>query len=346
MCGFLDKYSARIVVVMMLLMRVFGRVQAFKTMYRAGRTATMMTTTRFTFVPRASLSPTTTWRLQSTLCEAASLEEEVPDSSSSSSFSVSSPFAPTADQPRAIETLLHQLRLPDNKYALLQGITGTGKTLVMSHVISRYGRPTLVLCHNKTLAAQLARELRAHLADSKVELFVSYYNHYVPESYQESTGRYVAKKSSVNSEIDILRHRATRALMTDAASQAVVVVASVSCIYGLGLPREYLDASMAVRVGDEWSLQSLYDKLASMLYTEHEMLEERGQFSVVSAANDKYTITLWAPHDKYPMQLQLEKGDGDGFVKVSGILQGTPQGFSTLDWARIFPVSFGFSSSL
>src|SRR6056300_1219116 len=119
-------------------------------------------------------------------------------------------------------------------------LNGTGKTMVMAHCIAALNRPTLVLCHNKTLAAQLARELRSYLNTNHVQLFVSYYNHYVPESYSESTGKYIAKKSSINDKLDTLRHMATRALVQH---RDVVVVASVSCIYGLGMPRSYLDRS-------------------------------------------------------------------------------------------------------
>jgi len=149
-----------------------------------------------------------------------------------SPFEVTAEFEPTGDQPEAIRKLLQQLRggnhpnIKGSRFSVLRGITGTGKTLVMSHLIAKHGKPTLVLCHNKTLAAQLARELRSFLGNNAVELFVSYYNHYVPESYNEVTGNYVAKKSSINSDIDAMRHRATRALLT---RNDVVIVASVSC---------------------------------------------------------------------------------------------------------------------
>ena len=140
---------------------------------------------------------------------------------------------------------------PD-KFSTLCGITGTGKTLVMAHLIAARQCPTLVLCHNKTLAAQVARELRSFLGKGKkqgsaVELFVSYYNHYVPESFSETTQKYIGKKTSINHDIDALRHGATRALLT---RRNVVVVASVSCLYGLGLPSEYLNASVEWVVGE------------------------------------------------------------------------------------------------
>jgi RecG-like helicase len=164
----------------------------------------------------------------------AEREEELPLSSSTctstNKFQITAPFSPTGDQPQAIQQLVQQVQQGD-RYSILRGCTGTGKTLVMAHAICQLGRPALVLCHNKTLAAQLARELRACFSKNHVQLFVSYYNHYVPESYQETSGRYTAKKSSINDELDALRHQATRALVQH---QDVVVVSSVSCIYGLG----------------------------------------------------------------------------------------------------------------
>ena len=163
----------------------------------------------------------------------AEREEDLPFSTTSIStnkFQITAPFAPTGDQPQAIVKLVQQVRQGD-RYSILRGCTGTGKTLVMAHAICQLGRPALVLCHNKTLAAQLARELRACFSNNHVQLFVSYYNHYIPESYQETSGKYTAKKSSINDELDALRHQATRALVQH---QDVVVVSSVSCIYGLG----------------------------------------------------------------------------------------------------------------
>lgn len=135
-------------------------------------------------------------------------------------------------QPQAIQTLNDHFDA-SSKCAILKGITGTGKTLVMSHVIARANKPTLVLCHNKTLAAQLARELRAFLGSA--ELFISFYNHYRPESYKEATGTYVAKKSNINTDIDALRHRATRALLMQRH---------------VGMPSDYIQASLNLNVGD------------------------------------------------------------------------------------------------
>jgi len=189
------------------------------------------------------------------------------DGHPSAAVGVTAPYQPCGDQPKAIEKIVQQLEA-GNKHCVLRGLTGTGKTFVMSHVIARRNQPALVLCPTKTLAAQVARELRRFLGHHSVELFVSYYDHYVPESYKESTGTYVAKKSSVNSHIDALRHSATRSLVAD-DSRNVVVVASVSCIYGLGLPTEYLEASIELEIGHTWNWDDLIDQFEStMLYTE------------------------------------------------------------------------------
>jgi excinuclease ABC subunit B len=280
---------------------------------------------------------------------------------STTKFEVTAKFDPMGDQPEAIKQLLKQIEEGD-RFSILRGITGTGKTLVMSHVIANHGTPTLVLCHNKTLAAQLTRELRAFLGKSAVELFVSYYNHYVPESFVETTGKYTAKKSSVNADIDVLRHRATRALLT---RRDVVVVASVSCIYGLGLPKEYLDASMECQVssgaegGDNdnhhlVSWNDFLDKMGAMLYTENYNDDEfeRGHFQWADTGDDGKgkTVTVWPPHEKFPMVIDLQQVESSGnnddyndvdtndkLMRVTAIREGSQQGQSSLSYTRIFP---------
>ena len=165
---------------------------------------------------------------------------------SPSLFEVTSPYSPTGDQPEAIDRLLKQIRRGD-EYSILRGITGTGKTFVMAQTLARLGnRPALILCHNKTLAAQLARELRSLLQKNQVHLFVSYYNHYVPESYNEKIGKFTSKRSAISQELNALRHMATKALVQHSDT---VIVASISCIYGLGLPSSYLDAAFTWQVG-------------------------------------------------------------------------------------------------
>ena len=156
---------------------------------------------------------------------------------------VRSPFAPAGDQPAAIDKCVRLLRDEGRRVACLRGATGTGKTFVVANVLDRYARdrPTLVVVPNKTLAAQVARELRGYLPSHRVELFVSHFSLYVPESF--SGGRYVEKRSAVDPNLDALRHRATKALVE---TDAVVVVASVSCLYGLGMPADYVDARLVL----------------------------------------------------------------------------------------------------
>jgi excinuclease ABC subunit B len=251
-------------------------------------------------------------------------------------FEVTAPYEPTGDQPEAIQKLTSNLKNGE-KFSILRGITGTGKTFVMSHVIANHGRPTLVLCHNKTLAAQLCRELRGFLSKNAVELFVSYYDHYVPESFVESSETFIAKKSSVNDEIDALRHRATRALLE---RKDVVVVASVSCIYGLGLPAEYLEASTSLQVGDTVELQELIDQLGTMLYSRPEEGMLRGNYQLSSNlsngtddATTTHVLSLWPPHERHPIRIEIESLSSNGLSRVKSILG---QG-GAMDSVHVFP---------
>ncbi len=154
-------------------------------------------------------------------------------------FQIQAPFEPKGDQPKAIAQLTQFLN-KGHRYQTLLGATGTGKTHTIARVIEKMGRPTLVLAHNKTLAAQLCNELREFFPNNAVEYFISYYDYYQPEAYIPVTDTYIAKTSSINEEIDMLRHSATRSLFE---RRDVIVVSSISCIYGLGIPSEYLKAS-------------------------------------------------------------------------------------------------------
>jgi excinuclease ABC subunit B len=209
----------------------------------------------------------------------------------------------------------------------------------MSHIIANANKPCLVLCHNKTLAAQLARELRAFLSMNSVEFFVSYYNHYTPESYIETTGRYIAKKSSINAEIDALRHRATRALLT---RPDVVVVASVSCIYGLGLPEEYINASEDIFVEQIVDWNEFINGIHRMCYELNDDDEEfgRGKYQISMESNDKKVLVLWPPHAKFPIQIQLERSSDqnqDSLFRISRLSEGTQSGFDDQSQIRLFP---------
>lgn len=160
-------------------------------------------------------------------------------------FQLKEPFRPSGDQPQAIAKLAAGITAGQKAQVLL-GATGTGKTFTIAEVIQKVQKPTLVIAHNKTLAAQLASELKAFFPDNAVEYFVSYYDFYQPEAYIPQTDTYIEKDSSINDEIDKLRHSATSALME---RKDVIVVASVSCIYGLGGPQDYYDSVVSLRVG-------------------------------------------------------------------------------------------------
>jgi len=191
-------------------------------------------------------------------------------------FNIQAPFAPTGDQPKAIAQLVQSLQA-ENRYQTLLGATGTGKTHTMARVIEQVGKPTLVLAHNKTLAAQLCNELREFFPDNAVEYFISYYDYYQPEAYIPVTDTYIAKTASINDEIDMLRHSATRSLFE---RKDVIVVASISCIYGLGIPSEYLKASIPLRVGEEMNQRQVLRDLASIQYDRNDLEPGRGRFRV------------------------------------------------------------------
>ncbi len=191
-------------------------------------------------------------------------------------FSLQAPFEPTGDQPRAIAQLTKSLR-DGHRFQTLLGATGTGKTHTMARAIEKLGKPTLVLAHNKTLAAQLCNELREFFPENAVEYFVSYYDYYQPEAYIPVTDTYIEKSAAINDEIDMLRHSATRSLFE---RRDVVVVASISCIYGLGMPEEYLRASIPLRVGAEVDQRQILRDLAGIQYSRNDLDLTRGRFRV------------------------------------------------------------------
>jgi excinuclease ABC subunit B len=191
-------------------------------------------------------------------------------------FKIQAPFEPTGDQPKAIAELTQSINAK-NRYQTLKGATGTGKTHTIARVIENVGKPTLVLAHNKTLAAQLCNELREFFPDNAVEYFISYYDYYQPEAYIPVSDTYIEKTASINEEIDMLRHSATRSLFE---RNDVIVVASISCIYGLGIPSEYLKASIPLRVGEEISPRQIIRDLVSVQYTRNDLDLGRGRFRV------------------------------------------------------------------
>jgi excinuclease ABC subunit B len=191
-------------------------------------------------------------------------------------FNIQAPFEPKGDQPAAITALVQHLQ-QQHQYQTLLGATGTGKTHTMARVIDQIGKPTLVLAHNKTLAAQLCNELREFFPDNAVEYFISYYDYYQPEAYIPVTDTYIAKTASINEEIDMLRHSATRSLFE---RRDVIVVASISCIYGLGIPSEYLKASIPLQVGMEVNQRQVLRDLSVIQYTRNDLDLGRGRFRV------------------------------------------------------------------
>ena len=193
-----------------------------------------------------------------------------------SMFHLHSDYAPTGDQPQAIEALTEGLR-KGMKHQVLLGVTGSGKTFTMANIIAKANRPTLVIAHNKTLAAQLAGEFQEFFPDNAVGYFVSYYDYYQPEAYIPSTDTFIEKDSAVNDEIDRMRHSATSWL---AERRDVVIVASVSCIYGLGDPSEYEDLSVSLREGMQMEIEELLHRLVEIQYSRNDFESERGTFHV------------------------------------------------------------------
>ena len=189
-------------------------------------------------------------------------------------FKINSKYSPAGDQPKAIDQLVNGLEAGDDAQTLL-GITGSGKTFTIANVIERIQKPTLIIAHNKTLAAQLYNEFKELFPDNAVEYFISYYDYYQPEAYIPRTDTYIEKSASINEEIDRLRHNTTRSLYE---RNDVIIVASVSCIYGLGLPENYFRGSVELKVGDEIDRDALLNPLVSVQYTRNDLVLERSTF--------------------------------------------------------------------
>ncbi|MDE6945586.1 MAG: excinuclease ABC subunit UvrB [Anaeroplasmataceae bacterium] len=191
-------------------------------------------------------------------------------------FDLQSKYKPTGDQPKAIDTIVKNFEQGIDRQVLL-GATGTGKTFTMCNVIARLNKPTLVLAHNKTLAGQLYNEIKSIFPNNHVEYFISYYDYYQPEAYVVSSDTYIEKDSSINEEIDEMRHSATAALMD---YKDVIVVASVSCIYGIGDPDDYRDSMLNIRVGESYNKKELLTRLVEMQFERNDIDFKRGSFRV------------------------------------------------------------------
>jgi len=197
-----------------------------------------------------------------------------PDLQGDADFRLESPFSPAGDQPQAIQSLVNGLKAGEHNQVLL-GITGSGKTFTMAHVIQAVKRPTLILAHNKTLAAQLYAEMKTFFPHNAVEYFVSYYDYYQPEAYIPKTDTYIEKDSAINEQIDRLRHSATRHLLE---RRDVIVVSSVSCIYGIGDAESYSSMAFSLKKGDSVDLTEITRKLAELQYKRNDVAFERGCF--------------------------------------------------------------------
>jgi excinuclease ABC subunit B len=240
-------------------------------------------------------------------------------------FEVVSPFSPSGDQPQAIAKLTEGIRRGDRAQALL-GVTGSGKTATMAWTIEQVQKPTLVLSHNKTLAAQLCGEFREFFPKNAVEYFVSYFDYYQPEAYIASSDTYIEKDSSINEEIERLRHSATQSLLT---RRDTIIVASVSCIFGLGSPSDYMEMSLRLRRGDEYDRDKLLRKLVDMQYTRNDIAMVRGTFRVRGDV-----LEYVAVDDEVITRLDFF---GDQIDHITRVNQVTGEMLDDLDEITIFP---------
>jgi len=242
-------------------------------------------------------------------------------------FDLVSPFSPAGDQPRAIGELTAGLARGD-RYQTLLGVTGSGKTLTMAHTVARHGRPALVLSHNKTLAAQLYGELKAFFPRNAVEFFISYYDYYQPEAYVPQTDTYIAKDSSINDDIDRLRLRATSSLME---REDVIIVASVSAIYGLGDPDVYQALLVTASVGEERGRDALLQDLVRVQYQRNDVGFDRGTFRVRGD-----TVEVFPAYDEQAVRFEFW---GDTVERIAKIDPLTGNVITVLPRSAIYPAT-------
>lgn len=243
-------------------------------------------------------------------------------------FDLVSPYSPTGDQPQAINKIVEGIN-DGLKFQTLLGVTGSGKTFTMANIINKINRPALVIAHNKTLAAQLCNEFREFFPHNRVEYFVSYYDYYQPEAYIVSSDTYIEKDMSINDEIDKLRHSATCSLFE---RNDVIVVASVSCIYGLGEPENYSSMCISLRPGDQIERNTVIKRLLSLQYTRNEMEFKRGTF------RSKGDVLDVIPASSSDVAIRFEFF-GDEIESISEIDVVTGKRISTLSHAFILPAS-------
>ena len=228
-------------------------------------------------------------------------------------FKIHSKYKPSGDQPKAIDALVDGLKNGDDAQTLL-GITGSGKTFTIANVIEKVQKPALIIAHNKTLAAQLYNEFKELFPENAVEYFISYYDYYQPEAYIPRTDTYIEKTASINEEIDRLRHNATRCLNE---RNDVIIVASVSCIYGLGLPENYFKGSVELKVGDEVARDDLLRHLVSVQYKRNDLVLERSTFRArgdiveIMPAYEKIVTRIYFFGDEIEKIIRIDNVSGE-----------------------------------
>jgi excinuclease ABC subunit B len=242
-------------------------------------------------------------------------------------FTLTAPFQPTGDQPQAIEKLVDSLHR-GNKFQTLLGVTGSGKSYTIANVIAQHKRPTLVLCHNKTLAAQLYSEFRDFFPDNAVEYFVSYFDYYQPEAYLPRSDTYIEKDSSRNDEIDKLRHAATRALFE---RRDTIIVASVSCIYGLGAPVDYGATVVRLRAGGRYRRDGVLRQLVDLQYQRNDAALSRARFRVRGD-----TLELQPAYDDFVVRVQFF---GDEVERITEIDPLTGELLAERNELNVYPAS-------
>jgi excinuclease ABC subunit B len=239
-------------------------------------------------------------------------------------FKLSTKLTPAGDQPEAIEKIVNGLE-KGFKHQTLLGVTGSGKTFTVANIINKVRKPTLVICHNKTLAAQLCQEYREFFPENAVEYFVSYYDYYQPEAYLPTTDTYIEKEAEINEEIDRLRHAATTELLS---RKDVIIVASVSCIYGLGTPEEYQEVTLNVKIGDKITREEIITHLVNMYYTRSDVLG-RGKFR---AHGD--TIEIVPQSKEEIIRIELKNNIVEKIILIENL---TYKKIAELDFYQFFP---------
>ncbi len=250
-----------------------------------------------------------------------------------SPFKLAADWAPTGDQPEAIEALAKGLN-EGYRYQTLLGATGSGKTFTIANVVAQVGRPTLVLAHNKTLAAQLCSELKDFFPENAVEYFVSYYDYYQPEAYIPRTDTYIAKDADINEEIDKLRHAATRSLFT---RRDVIIVASVSCIYGLGEPAQYQEFVLSFRKGQRFNRSEAIRRMVGMQYERNDMNLVRGKFRLRGDS-----LTLLPSYDELAVRIDFFGDEVERIVELDPL---TGEILSERDFVDIYPARHWVTTS-